>query len=191
MGIDLLSLSGHKLYGPKGIGALYVNKDVLFESLINGGHQEKGKRAGTENVPGIVGLGMACKIAKVGLNTHIRYLQKLRDYYIDKVERRIPKVILNGSRSVRLPGNVNFSFLNTNASTILLKLDQKGISASSASACSTGSNSPSHVLTAIGRSSEVAKSALRITFGEDNTIDDVNFLVRNIEKIVKELRDKV
>ena len=206
LGIDMLSLSSHKLYGPKGIGALYVKNGVEFESFINGGHQEKGKRAGTENVAGIVGLGKACKLAKEGLTTHIKYLTKLRDYYILEVERRISNIIFNGPKDKwgfqnnevatkeiinknfmqRLPGNANFSFLDIEANTLLLKLDQKGISASSASACSTGNEAPSHVLTAIGRNAHTAKSALRVTFGEDNTIDDIDYLIKCIEKILKE-----
>ena len=206
LGIDMLSLSSHKLYGPKGIGALYVKNGVEFKSFINGGHQEKGKRAGTENVAGIVGLGKACKLAKEGLTTHIKYLTKLRDYYILEVERRISNIIFNGPKDKwgfqnnevatkeiinknfmqRLPGNANFSFLDIEANTLLLKLDQKGISASSASACSTGNEAPSHVLTAIGRNEHTAKSALRVTFGEDNTIDDIDYLIKCIEKILKE-----
>lgn len=202
LGIDMLSLSGHKIYGPKGVGALYVKKEIDFENFIDGGHQEKGKRAGTENVPGIVGLGGACKLAKDGLNTHIRYLQKLRDYYISEIENKIPDALLNGPEEwgklgynieknnnnfmLRLPGNANFSFKKIEGNTLLLKLDQVGISVSSASACSSGSKEPSHVLTAIGRNEQEAKSALRVTFGEDNTIDDVDFLIRNIVRIIKE-----
>ena len=150
LGIDLLSLSGHKLYGPKGTGALYVKDGIEIDNLLDGGHQENGRRAGTENVAGIVGLGMACKLAKEGLKTHMRYLQKLRDYYILEVQRRIPDVVLNGSRDLRLPGNANFSFKGVDGGAVLLKLDQVGISASSGSACSTGDPKPSHVLTAIG-----------------------------------------
>lgn len=202
LGIDMLSLSGHKIYGPKGVGALYVKKEIDFENFIDGGHQEKGKRAGTENVPGIVGLGVACKLANDGLNTHIRYLQKLRDYYISEIENKIPDALLNGPEEwgklgynieknnnnfmLRLPGNANFSFKKIEGNTLLLKLDQVGISVSSASACSSGSKEPSHVLTAIGRNEQEAKSALRVTFGEDNTIDDVDFLIRNIVRIIKE-----
>ena len=188
LGIDLLSLSGHKLHGPKGTGALYVRDGIELENLIDGGHQEKGRRAGTENVAGIVGLGMACKLANEGLNTHMRYLKKLKDYYILEVERRIPDVILNGSRDLRLPGNANFCFKNVDGGAILLKLDQVGISASSGSACSTGDPMPSHVLTAIGLDEDTAKSALRITFGEDNTVEDVDYLLDNLVRIVNELR---
>lgn len=190
LGIDLLSISGHKLYGPKGTGALYIKEGIEIESLIHGGHQEKGIRAGTENVAGIVGLGKACEIASKSINTHMRYLKKLRDYYIYEIERNIPDVILNGSREQRLPGNANFSFKNTDGAAILLKLDQKGISASSGSACSTGDPKPSHVLTAIGLDENTAKSALRITFGEDNTIEDVDYLVENLKRIVEDLRKK-
>lgn len=187
LGIDMLSMSGHKLNGPKGIGALYVKKDIEFESFMDGGHQERGKRAGTENVASIVGLGTACKIAKQGLNTHIKYLTKLRDYYIFEIKRKIQNIVLNGPLNTqRLPGNANFSFLDIEGNTLLLKLDQKGISASSASACSSGSTEPSHVLTAIGRDAKTAKSALRVTFGEDNTIDDVEYLVNSIGKIINE-----
>lgn len=188
LGIDLLSISGHKLYGPKGIGALYVKEGIEFENIIYGGHQEKGKRAGTENVAGIVGLGEACKLANENLNTHMKYLKKLRNYYIQEVKRRIPKVILNGAIEDRLPGNANFSFEGVEGTSILLKLDEIGISASSGSACSTGNPNPSHVLTAIGLNEEQAKSALRITFGEDNTIEDVDYLIKNLERIIKELR---
>lgn len=191
LGIDMLSLSGHKLYGPKGTGALYIKDGIEIESLINGGHQEKGKRAGTENVAGFVGLGEACKIANKSINTHYKYLRKLRDYFISQIEQTVTDVKLNGAREERLPGNANFSFKNVDGGAILLKLDELGISASSGSACSTGNPNPSHVLTAIGLGEEEAKSALRITFGEDNEIEDVNYLVRSIGKIVDELRKDI
>ena len=184
MGIDMLSLSGHKLYGPKGTGALYIKEGIEIKSFIDGGHQENGKRAGTENVPGIVGLGIACKLAKENLNTHIKYLTKLRNYYISEIRRRIPMAILNGNEIERLPGNANFSFRNVDGGAILLKLDEIGISASSGSACSTGNPNPSHVLTAIGLDETDTKSALRVTFGEDNTINDVNYLLDNLERII-------
>ena len=191
LSVDLLSLSGHKLYGPKGTGALYIKEGIEIESLINGGHQEKGKRAGTENVAGFVGLGEACKLAKESINTHYKYLKKLRDYYISQIEQNIENIQLNGSREERLPGNANFSFKGVDGGAILLKLDELGISASSGSACSTGNPNPSHVLTAIGLNEEDAKSALRITFGEDNDISDVDYLVRCIGKIVYELRKDI
>ena len=188
MGIDLLSISGHKLYGPKGIGALYVKKGIDIQKFIDGGHQEKNRRAGTENVAGIIGLGKACEIANKNLNNHIEYLKELRDYYILEVEEKIPDVKLNGSREERLPGNANFSFKNVDGQTLLLMLDQIGICASSGSACNTGSQDPSHVLVAIGLPSELAYGSLRVTFGENNKKEDVDYLIENLEKIVKKLR---
>ena len=188
MGIDMLSLSGHKLYGPKGIGALYVRKGINFNKFIDGGHQEKDRRAGTENVPGIVGLGKACKLAKRNLNNHMVILKNLRDYYISEVENKIPNVKLNGAREKRLPGNANFSFEGIDGQALLLNLDQVGICASSGSACNTGSSQASHVLVAIGLGAELAYGSLRATFGEDNTKEDVDFLVNNLDRIVKKLR---
>ncbi len=188
MGIDMLSLSGHKIYGPKGIGALYVKNGIDFQKFIDGGHQEKNRRAGTENVAGIVGLGKACELAKKNLPEHIKYLSELRDYFISEVEKRISNVKLNGERTNRLPGNTNFSFQNIEGEALLLNLDQYGICASSGSACTTGSNKPSHVLVAIGLPQEVAYSSLRITFGEDNTKEDVDYLLEKLEEIVRRLR---
>lgn len=183
----MLSLSGHKLYAPKGIGALYIKNGIKIEKLIDGGHQERDKRAGTENVAGIVGLGKACEIAKIELDGSMKYLQSLRDYFINLVESRIPIAVLNGSRKLRVPSNANFSFKGIDAGSLLLKLDAKGICASSGSACSAGDSAPSHVLKAIGLSDEMAKGALRISFGEENTIEDVDFLVESIETGIKEL----
>ena len=188
MGIDMLSLSGHKLYAPKGIGALYVRNGIQFEKFMDGGHQEKNKRAGTENVPGIIGLGKACEVAKNNLNNHMKHLQEMRDYYISQVKERIPNIKLNGSLEKRLPGNANFSFEGIDGESLLLNLDAKGICASSGSACTTGSTSPSHVLLAIGLSPESANGALRTTFGEENTKEDVDYLVENLAEIVEGLR---
>lgn len=188
MGIDMLSLSGHKINAPKGIGALYVKEGIEFETYMDGGHQEHSKRAGTENVAEIVGLGKACEMAKNNMEKHIKYLQNLRDYYISQVEEKIPDVKLNGSRKNRLPGNSNFSFKDIRGDELLLKLDEKGICASSGSACSTGSLEPSHVLTAIGLPQNLLDGTLRVTFGEDNTIEDVDYLVENLEQIIKKLR---
>ena len=188
MGIDLLSLSGHKLYAPKGIGALYVRNGIEFERLIDGGHQEKNKRAGTENVAGIVALGKACELAMVNLESHMNYLQNLRNHYIEQVEKRIPNAKLNGTLERRLPGNANFSFEGVDGEALLLNLDAKGICASSGSACSTGSMNPSHVLKAIGLSDMMAEGALRTTFGEENTKEDVDYLVECLEEIVEKLR---
>lgn len=183
----MLSLSGHKLYAPKGIGALYIKNGVKIEKLIDGGHQEKDKRAGTENVPGIVALGKACEIARKNLENNMKYLQEIRDYYINLVENKIDGAILNGSRKLRVPSNANFSFKTIDAQNLLLKLDEKGICASSGSACSLGDSSPSHVLTAIGLSEKKAKGALRITFGEENTKEDVDYLVESIKQAIREL----
>lgn len=188
MGIDMLSLSGHKLNAPKGIGALYVKSGIEFQKFMDGGHQEKDKRAGTENVAGIVGLGKACEIAKNNMKSHVEYLSELRDYCISQVEEKIVDVKVNGSKENRLPGNCNFSFKNVEGEALLLKLDAKGICASSGSACSTGSLAPSHVLLAIGLTSDWAKGSLRITFSEDNTKEDVDFLVNNLIEITEELR---
>ena len=188
MGIDLLSLSGHKLYAPKGIGALYVRNGIEFERLIDGGHQEKNKRAGTENVAGIVALGKACELAMVNLESHMNYLQNLRNHYIEQVEKRIPNAKLNGTLERRLPGNANFSFEGVDGEALLLNLDAKGICASSGSACSTGSMNPSHVLKAIGLSDMMAEGALRTTFGEENTMEDVDYLVECLEEIVEKLK---
>lgn len=190
MGIDMLSLSGHKINAPKGVGALYVREGIEFDRFLDGGHQEKNKRAGTENVAEIVGLGKACEIAKNNLEWHIHKLKELRDFYINQVEKRIEKVKLNGPRDNRLPGNANISFKGVNGSELLLKLDEKGICASAGSACSTGSSSPSHVLTSIGLNSEMAEGTLRVTFGEENSKEDVEYLVENLENIVTELRKK-
>ena len=188
MGIDSLSLSGHKINAPKGIGALYIKKGIEFEKFIDGGHQENDKRAGTENVAEIVAIGKACEIAKNNLENHMKYLKELRDYFITQVEENIPDVKLNGDREKRLPGNTNFSFKGIKGETLLLKLDEIGICASTGSACSSGVEAPSHVLTAIGLSNELANSSLRITFGEENTKEDASYLIKNLIEIVGNLR---
>ena len=184
MGIDMLSLSAHKINGPKGVGALYVKKGINFDSIINGGGQEKGKRSGTENVAGIVGLGKACEIAKKQMNNHMEKLKELRDYFIEQVEEKIPNAKLNGSRENRLPGNANFSFKNVDSQELLFKLDSKGICVSSGSACSAGDSNPSHVLTAIGLEKELAQGIIRFTFGEDNTKEDIDYLLDNLQEFI-------
>lgn len=189
LGIDALSLSGHKLYAPKGIGALYVRNSIEFEKFMDGGHQEKNKRAGTENVAGIVGLGKACELANLNLKEHMQHLKELRDYFISQIEQRIENAVLNGSIENRLPGNANFSFSGVDGEALLLNLDAKGICASAGSACTSGSSAPSHVLASIGLSDELAHSSLRITFGEDNTKEDVDYLVENLCEIVQKLRE--
>ena len=188
MNIDMLSLSGHKIGAPKGIGALYVSKNIEFQNLIDGGHQERDKRAGTENVPGMIGLGEACHIAKNNMDTHVNKLKELRDFYFSEIQNRISDIKINGSIEHRLPGNSNISFKGINGSELLMKLDEKGICASAGSACSSGSSMPSHVLTAIGRTSEYEEGPLRVTFGDENTKEDVEYLVENLVQIVKEIR---
>lgn len=190
MNIDMLSLSGHKIGAPKGIGALYVNKNIEFKNLIDGGHQERDKRAGTENVPGMIGLGEACKIAKNNMDSHVKKLKELRDLYFSKVQNQIPDIKINGSMEHRLPGNSNISFKGVNGSELLMKLDEKGICASAGSACSSGSSMPSHVLTAIGLTSEYTEGTLRVTFGDENTKEDVEYLVESLANIIKEIRNE-
>ncbi len=189
MGIDSLSLSGHKLYAPKGIGALYVRNGIEFEKFMDGGHQEKNKRAGTENVAGIVGLGKACELANIHLKEHMRHLRELRDYYIEQVEEKIEGAVLNGGIENRLPGNANFAFPGVDGEALLLNLDAKGICASAGSACTSGSSAPSHVLASIGVPDELAQGALRVTFGEDNTKEDVDYLVESLCEIIKKLKN--
>ena len=186
LGIDMLSMSAHKFYGPKGVGALYVRDGIEFEKIQDGGHQEKDKRAGTENVAGIVGLGKAIELAYEKFDVYNSKLTLLRDYYIKQVESKFPSAVLNGHRVKRLPGNCNFSFPNINAEELLFKLDAKGICASAGSACSTGQASPSHVLLAIGLEPELTNSALRITFGDENTKDDVDYLINCLSEIIGE-----
>ena len=188
MNIDSLSMSAHKFYGPKGVGALYIREGIPFKKLQDGGHQEKDKRAGTENVPGIVGLGKAIEIANNNIDRYNKKLVYLRDYYINQVEEKIPDVKLNGDRVNRLPGNANFSFTYVDGEELLLDLDAKGIAASSNSACSSGTDAPSHVLLAIGLTAETAKGALRITMGEENTKEDIDYLVSTLTEIVRKIR---
>lgn len=189
MGIDALSMSGHKFYGPKGIGAAYIRKGVKFSTFITGGHQEKGKRAGTENVPAIVGLGKAITLANESLEDYNKKLLELREYTINRILEEIPYVKLNGDREKRLPGNVNFSFKGIEGESLLLMLDMKGIEASSGSACTSGSLDPSHVLLAIGLKHEIAHGSLRISFGEQNTMEDAKYIVDSLKEIVARLRE--
>lgn len=188
MNIDSLSMSAHKFYGPKGVGALYVKSNVNFKKIQDGGHQEKDKRAGTENVAGIVGLGRAIELANNNLFSYNRKLSFLRDYCITQIKNKIPDVKINGDMVKRLPGNVNISFNGIDGQDLLLKLDEKGICASSGSACSSGSKSASHVLTAIGLTENLSRSTLRITFGNENTKEDVDYLVESLVESVKTLK---
>ncbi len=187
LNIDMLSMSAHKFYGPKGIGALYVREGVEFEKIQDGGHQERDKRAGTENVAEIVGLGEAIEEVYQNYEEYNKKLMNLREYYISETQKRIPNVKLNGDKQNRLPGNANLSFPGVNAQELLLELDQKGICASAGSACSTGQTSPSHVLTAIGLTPELAEGTLRVTFGKDNSKEDVEYLVNSLEEIINKI----
>lgn len=189
LNIDSLSLSAHKFYGPKGIGALYVRKGVLFERLINGGHQEQSKRAGTENVSGIVGLGKAIELAYQNLEEKNSRIKELRDYYVEQVKEKIPYIKINGDMEKRLPGNSNISFKFIEGEGLLLNLDLKGIAASSGSACTSGSLDPSHVLLAIGLPHEIAHGSLRISIGKNNTKEEIDYLVTNLVEIVGRLRE--
>lgn len=188
MGIDMLSLSAHKFHGPKGVGALYVREGINFDKIMKGGHQEKDKRAGTENTAEIVGLGKAAELAKDGLEEHIQKMKELRNYYIEEVRKKIPNIKINGAVNARLPGNSNISFEGIDGNDLLLELDNVGICASSGSACNSKDPAPSHVLTAIGLDTKLIRGALRVTFGEFNTKDDVDYLVLNLEKSVRKLR---
>lgn len=189
MNIDLLSMSAHKFYGPKGVGALYVKEGIEFEKIQDGGHQERNKRAGTENVAGIVGLGKAIELAYKNFDDNNIKLKELRDHYIGQIEKNINGIKLNGDRNIRLPGNANISFENIEGEELLFKLDEKGICASSGSACSSGNPEPSHVLVAIGDNADMAKGALRTTFGIENTKEDVEYLVESLIQIVKKSRN--
>ena len=188
MGIDLLSMSAHKLYGPKGVGALYVRDNIDFIQLQNGGHQENDKRAGTENVAGIVGLGKAIEMANDNIMQNNEKLLNLRKYCIEQIKNRIPYIRINGDLNYRLPGNINISFLYVNGKDLVKLLAQKGICTSSGSACSSGLPQPSHVLLAMGLSEDIANSALRITLGKENTKEDIEYFVDELEKIVVNLR---
>ena len=184
MRIDMLSLSSHKINGPKGVGALYIKNGIEVEKFINGGHQEKDRRAGTENVAGIVGIGKAAEIARKNMETHIRNLSKIRDYYIKKVQKEIPNIRINGSMENRLPGNANISFKGVNASELIFKLDERGICVSSGSACSSGNTNPSHVLTAMNVPEVYLNSAIRTTFGDNNTFEQVDYVVKILKQII-------
>lgn len=186
MQIDMLSMSGHKINAPKGIGILYVKKDIQIEKIISGGHQEKDKRAGTENIAGIVGIGKACEIANKNLNTHIRNLKRLRDYYISRLQKEMPdKIHINGTLENRLPGNANVSFEGLDASELIFKLDEKGICVSSGSACSSGSREPSHVLKAINLPDKYLNCAIRTTFGDTNTFEEIDYFIKVLKTFYK------
>lgn len=188
MNIDLLSASGHKLGGPKGVGILYVKKGVRLCPFMHGGAQERGMRAGTSNVPGIVGFGKAAQLAGESMAEHTEYERTLRDRLIKRVLSEIPGSYLNGHETQRLPGNTNFSFDGVEGESVLVLLDSLGICASSGSACTSGSLDPSHVLLAIGMSETLARSSLRLTLSDENTIDEIDFTVDELKKTFKKLR---
>ena len=186
--IDMLSASGHKLNGPKGIGFLYIRKGVKIRSFIHGGAQERKRRAGTENVPGIVGFGKAVELAAATMEERAAKETELRDYAISRIEKEIPYCRLNGDRVKRLPNNINFSFRFIEGESMLIKLDFKGICASSGSACTSGSLDPSHVLLAIGLPHEIAHGSLRMTLGADTTKEEIDYTVDCLKEIVEEIR---
>lgn len=187
--IDMLSASGHKLNGPKGIGFLYIRKGVKIRSFIHGGAQERKRRAGTENVPGIVGMGTAAKRAADTREERTANEVEVRDYLIDRVLEEIPYSRLNGHRTDRLPNNANFSFRFIEGESLLIMLDGKGICASSGSACTSGSLDPSHVLLAIGLPHEIAHGSLRLTINEEITKEDIDYVVENLKAIIERLRN--
>mgnify|MGYP004454855695 FL=1 len=189
MHIDMLSASGHKLNGPKGIGFLYIRKGVKIRSFVHGGAQERSRRAGTENIPGIVGLGAAVERAMRIMDSKTQREIELRDYLIGRLENEISHCWLNGHRTKRLPNNINFSFLFIEGESMLIMLDMKGICASSGSACTSGSLDPSHVLLAIGLKHEEAHGSLRLTLSEDSTKEEMDIVAEEVKKIVQRLRD--
>lgn len=189
LGVDMMSMSSHKIYGPKGVGALYIRNGLKVESILTGGHQERTKRGGTTNVPGIVGFAEAFKIADRDLEQNFKYVSSLRDRFIDRVLAEVPFVKLNGPRYNRLPANADFSFKFIEGESILFCLDLAGISVSSGSACSSGSLEPSHVLLALGLPEELAHGSIRFSFGKHNTIEEVDYAVETIKDAVKRLRE--
>ena len=188
MNIDMLSASGHKINGPKGIGVMYIRKGVKIRSFIHGGAQERKRRAGTENVPGIVGYGKAVELAMASMEQRMKHETELRDYAIARIENEIPYCRLNGDRVKRVPNNINFSFQFVEGESLLIMLDMKGICASSGSACTSGSLDPSHVLLAIGLPHEIAHGSLRMSIGADTTKEDIDYTIDQLKEIVAHLR---
>ncbi len=187
--IDMLSASGHKMNGPKGIGFLYIRSGIKLGALLHGGAQERNRRAGTENVPGIAGLEAAVTRAMKGMEEKAARESKLRDYLIERIEKESPHCRLNGHRTKRLPGNVNFSFLYAEGESILIMMDMKGICVSSGSACTSGALDPSHVLLALGLKQEEARGSLRLTLSEENTREELDYTVESLKKILQRLRN--
>lgn len=186
LGIDLLSMSAHKFYGPKGVGALYVRSGIKFETIQNGGHQEKGKRAGTENVAGIIGMAEALKYVYKEFDKHNQKILKLRNYFIELLKKEIKSIRINGDLKKRLPGNINVSFEKCDGQQLLLDLDEYGICASSGSACSAGNTTPSHVLTSIGLDAKTASGTLRFSLGKENTEEEIRETIRKLKKSLNE-----
>lgn len=189
LGVDLMSMSSHKIYGPKGLGALYIRNGVRLKSIITGGHQERMKRGGTTNVPAIVGFAEAFKIAMEEREKNFNYVSSLRDRFIDRITAEVPFVKLNGPRENRLPANADFSFEFIEGESILFSLDLAGIAVSSGSACSSGSLEPSHVLLSIGVEEALAHGSIRFSFGKHNTIEEVDYAVDVIKQAVQRLRE--
>jgi len=188
LNVDMLSLSAHKFYGPKGVGALYIRRGVRLTPLAHGGHHEKSRRAGTENVPGIVGLAKALEIAHSDMQEEERRLKSLTETFFKRVTERIPDVFMNGHPVLRIPNTMNVSFKGVEGESIILNLDLKGIGVASGSACTSGSLEPSHVLSAMRVPGDLAQSSLRFSFGRSNTIDDVNYVVEVLPEIISKLR---
>ena len=187
--IDMMSASGHKINGPKGVGFLYIRTGVKIRSFMHGGAQERKRRAGTENVPGIVGFGKAAQLAMPAMEERARCEGELRDYLMDRIMEEIPYTRINGDRTNRLPNNANFAFQFIEGESLLIMLDSKGICGSSGSACTSGSLDPSHVLLAIGLPHEIAHGSLRLTLSEENTKEEMDFVVDSIKEIVQRLRN--
>ena len=189
IGMDLLSFSSHKFNGPKGVGVLYVRTGVKIDSIIVGGHQERTKRGGTTNVPGVVGMAEALRLNRLTLAEDVEYVRSLRDRFVSRVKAEIPFVKYNGHPTMRVPGNADFSFEYIEGESILFSLDLAGIAVSSGSACSSGSLEPSHVLLAIGVDVALSHGSIRFSFGKDNTVEEVDYAVDVLKKTVERLRN--
>jgi cysteine desulfurase len=189
LGVDLMSMSAHKIYGPKGVGALYIKKGTRISNYLHGGAQESKHRAGTENVPGIVGFGKAAALAKEHFEEHVQHSSSLRDYFVERVLTEIPHTYLNGSREHRHPGNANITFEYIEGESILLMLNHYGISVSTGSACSSASLTPSHVLSAMGIPAEIIHGTIRFTIGDMTTKEDLDYTVDRLKEIVAKLRE--
>ncbi len=188
LGVDMMSISSHKIYGPKGVGALYIRKGLVITNLLQGGAQEYKKRAGTENLSGIVGFGKACELARLNLDTHIKEISELRNYFLKEIQSKLADVDVNGSLEHRLPGNLNLVFHYVEGEAMILYMDLHGIYASTGSACSSASFSASHVLAAMGLPIEQAYSSVRFTVGDFTTKDDIDYVVAEVVRIVEKLR---